>query len=180
MADRLKAELQQSFLWRAARDFDNTLPMQTDERDFHYREGRTPVVRHMADRGFTIRAWVGEGTDTVEFEIYKVVAADFGPEGSVEGPVPAFWQRYQSKVRPAAVDSLEEAERAFYGGVRWEGCADWNLEGDQTVDFHVCRREQLEQISAVLCACYDWAPLLMKGLRNPPEPRELPFLPAEE
>lgn len=155
--------------------------MQNDERDFWYREGRTSLVRHMADRSFTVRAWVSEQEeDAVEFEVYKVVSADFGPEGSVEGPVPAFWQRYQSKVKPSAVDSLEEAERAFFGGVKWQGCADWNLEGDQTVDFHVCRREQLEQISAVLCACYDWAPQLIRGGRNAAPPKELPFLPAAD
>lgn len=157
--------------------------MPSPARDFHYRAARFPVIRHMADRSFTIRAWVGEdeGTDTVEFEIYKVVTADFGPEGSVEGPVPSFWQRFQSRVRPSAVDSLEDAERIFYGGVNWNGCADWNLEGDQTVDFHVCARDQLTQISAVLCACYDWAPQLFRGWRASRAPaRELPFLPVEE
>jgi len=152
--------------------------MKKDERDFHYREGRTPLVRHMADRSFTIRAWVDDQGETVEFEVFKVVAADFGPEGSVEGPEPALWQRCGSRVRPSAVASLEEAERIFYGGAGWQGCADWNPEGDQTVDFHACRREQLEQISAVLCACYDWAPLLMRGRMNAPPERELPFLPA--
>jgi hypothetical protein len=155
--------------------------METDERDFWYREGRVPVVRHMADRSYTVRAWVGEGEDTVEFEIYRVVSAEFGPEGAVEGPVPAFWQRHGATVRPSAVDSLDAAERAFHGGVKQTGCADWNLQGDLKADHHVCRREQLEQISAVLCACYDWAPLLFTPrLYSPPPPRELPFLAGEE
>ncbi len=152
--------------------------MKIDNRDFWYREGRTPVVRHMADRSYTIRAWVKEGADTVEFEIYRVVSPEFGPEGSVEGPVPALWQRYGVTLRPCAVDSLEEAEREFFGGVKEVGCADWNLNGDLKIDHHVCRREQLEQISAVLCACYDWAPQLISPRQySAPPPRELPFLP---
>ncbi len=135
----------------------------------------------MTDRSFTIRAWVREGADTVEFEVYKIVPADFGPEGSVEGLVPAFWQRLGATVRPSAVDSLDAAERAFFGGVKEVGCADWNLQGDLKVDFHVCRREQLEQISAVLCACYDWAAQLMTSHRfSVPPPPELPFLPVPE
>ncbi|RYD20838.1 MAG: hypothetical protein EOP88_13495 [Verrucomicrobiaceae bacterium] len=152
--------------------------MRTDERDFWYREGRTPIVRHMADRSYTIRAWVKDGEDTVEFEIYRVVSADFGPEGSVEGPVPAFWQRYGVTLRPCAVDSLDDAEREFFGGVKEVGCADWNLHGDLKVDHHVCRREQLEQISAVLCACYDWAPQLITPRQySAPPAVTLPFLP---
>lgn len=155
--------------------------MPADERDFWYKDGRTPVVRHMADRSFTIRAWIGEGEDTVEFEIFKVVPADFGPEGSVEGPVPTFWQRHGATVRPSAVDSLDTAERAFFGGVKEVGCADWNLQGDLKVDFHICLREQLEQISAVLCACQDWAPQLFTSrIYSTPPPRDLPFLPEPE
>ena len=149
-----------------------------DDRDFWYREGRTPVVRHMADRSYTIRAWVREGEDTVEFEVYRVVSAEFGPEGAVERPEPSFWQRHGVTLRPCAVDSLDDAERSFFGGVKEAGCADWNLNGDLKVDHHVCRREQLEQISAVLCACHDWAPqLITPRQHSAPPTRDLPFLP---
>lgn len=151
--------------------------MDEDGRDFWYREGRTPVVRHMADRSYTIRARVGEDADSAEFEIYKVVAAAFFGEDAVDGPVPSFWQRYQSRVSPSAVDSLEEAERTFIGGVKATGCADWDLKGDQGMDFHICRREQIEGISAVLCACQDWAPQLIPGWYGVRPERELPFLP---
>lgn len=90
--------------------------MAMDERDFWYCEGRTPLVRHMADRSYTIRAWVGDG-------------------------------------------------------------ADWDPKEDQGMDFHICRREQLEGISVVLGACQDWAPHLISGWYCVRPERELPFLP---
>ena len=153
--------------------------MSADERDFWYREGRTPVVRHMADRSYTIRAWISDEADTAEFEIYKVVAAVFFGEDAVEGPAPGYWQRLNSRVSPSAVDSLEEAARIFLGGVKNTGCADWDLKGDQILDFHICEREHLEAISAVLCACQDWAPKLIRDWYGKRPDRELPFLPEE-
>ncbi|MDB6132735.1 MAG: hypothetical protein JWM59_978 [Verrucomicrobiales bacterium] len=137
--------------------------MQPPARDFHYHAARLPLIRHMAERSCTIRAWVGRMKGRTQWSLRSIkwcrrILIRRGrcrPSGSALDP----------RCGPVRWIPWRRRSGFFYGGMNWNECADWNLEGDQTVDFHVCDRDQLVQISAVLCAGYDWAPQLFHGWR---------------
>ena len=107
-------------------------------------------VDHHFDIWYSIRAWPGEYD--VEFEVFEMSSMSEEPSGMV----PLF----ESKESRDQTSNLDEAERVFVGHVKWDGCSNWDLNGDGGIP-HFCSKEQAVRVGAVMALCYDYAAALM-------------------
>lgn len=61
---------------------------------------------------------------------------------------------------PTAGLSPEDAFWNIRIDVKWDGCSNWETNRDCMV--HFCRRDQMEELSALFVECYDWASETLK------------------
>lgn len=112
-------------------------------------------VKHYKDIGFTVVA--EPHYFHVEYLIYEI-------EGdSVDGN--PLYHRKGSDSFPDSVDTIEESEPYLTGEVKWDGCSNWEFDEQERSMLHFCSRENLQSISEIMVACYDWTKELLPSFR---------------
>ena len=58
-------------------------------------------------------------------------------------------------------ENVEKARQYLHGYVKWNGCSNWAFDEDKICMLHFCERNELNQISQVMIACWDWTKELL-------------------
>jgi hypothetical protein len=88
-----------------------------------------------------------ERTHWVDWELFEVASIEAHPN-----PGRVLYQRRGATCSPDHVDTLDEAERAAHGMLKWDGCMQWTMEDPVHVDsmgqldalFAAIRRTRIE------------------------------------
>ena len=110
-------------------------------------EAPEKLIRHELDLRFTIVA--SPHDYWVDFKIYDIVEAhDDGKSFS--------WPRIGAEHGMDVVTRLDWAEPYLSGGVKWDGCSNWQFDEQERCMLHACYREGLLRLGEVMARCWDW------------------------
>ena len=102
------------------------------------------LVKHFNDLGFSIVAIPDEYF--VKYKIYE-------QEGYSAGTKVPYFKR--KGVISYQIEDYKEAQIAFEGTVKWDGCSNWDLQVEDCM-FHGCCKEHLVNIGLILGEAWTW------------------------
>lgn len=111
------------------------------------RVARTEERRDWMDLGWTAVLQAEDEYADTHATFYLYFHEGLGMDGE-----PHFWQNGASGNLPGTTRT-DDADHAAQITVKWDGCGDIGMQ-----EFlHICDKEDVENFSAALSRCYDWA-----------------------
>lgn len=108
------------------------------------------VIRTYEELNFVVSAKVGE--DHVEFQIFNIA-------GFTENGIDPLLAGKNMQSVPVA--DIKDAAIFLNGSIKWDGCSNWQFQGQERGFIHGCCKADLVRIGTLMGTCWDLASELL-------------------